>query len=504
MEPRIQYCTTSDGVSIAYAALGEGPAIVFAPTIWGDLYLYASRAGGHQKTDALIERGWQVILYDGRGCGYSDRLATDFSLEARLLDLDAVIGALGVNRPVLCGRIASGLTAIAYAARYPERISRLALINAHARGADLVEAMPSLRATSALMGAVAAEQWEFFTLNLANAITGFSDSDRARRQAAIYHESMSPEAYLAHWQVNMGIDVTPLLASVRTPTLVVHDKSDPIGDFSPLTRGIASRIAGARLVATEDSAAAVDQFLRESGEYTPIARATTTAVSTGALVTILFTDVEGSTALTDRLGDAAARDVLREHERITREALKAHGGSEVKTMGDGFMASFGSATKALECAVAIQKSFAGSEPTVGASHSAPPRVEPGRPDERNVVPRRDAVPGDSPLRPEDATTPLPARGEVLVPRAEHNAPIRVRIGLNAGEPIAEQDDLFGTAVIVAARIAAQAQGAEILVSDVVRQLVAGKGFLFDDRGEQALKGFEDPVRVYELRWREDA
>jgi class 3 adenylate cyclase len=85
--------------------------------------------------------------------------------------------------------------------------------------------------------------------------------------------------------------------------------------------------------------------------------------------------------------------------------------------------------------------------------------------------------------------------------------IRVRIGLNAGEPIAEDDpdgrgDLFGTAVIVAARIAAQAHGGEILVSDVVRQLVAGKGFLFNDRGEQALKGFEDPVRVWEVQWSE--
>ena len=77
----------------------------------------------------------------------------------------------------------------------------------------------------------------------------------------------------------------------------------------------------------------------------------------------------------------------------------------------------------------------------------------------------------------------------------------MRIGLNAGEPIAEDDDLFGTAVIVAARIAAQAQGGEILVSDVVRQLVAGKGFLFSDRGNHALKGFEEPVRVYEVNWR---
>ncbi len=177
-----------------------------------------------------------------------------------------------------------------------------------------------------------------------------------------------------------------------------------------------------------------------------------------------LTDIEGSTALTQRLGDARAREVLREHERITREALKAHGGAEVKTMGDGFMASFASATKALECAVAIQRAFheRGDAPSRGGSGTA--RERPGE-------------------------------------------PIRVRIGLNAGEPIAEDDpdgrgDLFGTAVIMAARIAAQAQGGEILVSDVVRQLVAGKGFLFSDRGESVLRGFEDPVRVYEVRWRE--
>jgi class 3 adenylate cyclase len=170
-----------------------------------------------------------------------------------------------------------------------------------------------------------------------------------------------------------------------------------------------------------------------------------------AFRTILFTDVEGSTALTDRLGDTKARDLLREHERITREALKAHGGSEVKTMGDGFMASFSSATKALECAIAIQQAFA----------------------ERNK---------------------------------SADEPIKVRIGLNAGEPIAEDDpggrgDLFGTAVNMAARIAAKAEGGEILASNVVRELVAGKEFLFADRGETELRGFEDPVRLYELRWK---
>jgi class 3 adenylate cyclase len=220
-------------------------------------------------------------------------------------------------------------------------------------------------------------------------------------------------------------------------------------------KAYASGIPGARLVLLEGDSvlpwvgdmeaalAAIDEFLGE-GEEAP---AVGEPPAAGAFRTILFTDVEGSTALTERLGDARAREVLREHERIVREALRAHGGAEVKALGDGFMASFSSATRALECAVAMQRAFAARSESAGE-------------------------------------------------------PIRVRIGLNAGEPIAEEADLFGTAVNMAARIAAQAQGGEILASDVVRQLVAGKGFLFSDRGGVALRGFEDPVRLYEVHWGE--
>jgi class 3 adenylate cyclase len=154
--------------------------------------------------------------------------------------------------------------------------------------------------------------------------------------------------------------------------------------------------------------------------------------------------------------------VLRAHEGIVREALQSHGGSEVKAMGDGFMASFASATGALECAIAMQRAFADWNAGVGA--------------------------GQAP--PDGAASSAPTEA------------IRIRIGLNAGEPIAEEKDLFGTAVNMAARIAARAEGGEILASDVVRQLVAGKGFLFSDRGEVELKGFEEPVRLYEVRWRE--
>ncbi len=143
-----------------------------------------------------------------------------------------------------------------------------------------------------------------------------------------------------------------------------------------------------------------------------------------------------------RLGDVKGREVLREHERITREALRAHGGTEIKAMGDGFMASFNSAQSALVCAIDLQKAFS----------------------------------------------------------ARQGEPLRVRVGINAGEPIAEDDDLFGSSVIIAARIAALASGGQILASNVVRDLVTGKDFLFTDNGERTLKGFDEPVRTWELRW----
>jgi adenylate cyclase len=163
--------------------------------------------------------------------------------------------------------------------------------------------------------------------------------------------------------------------------------------------------------------------------------------------TILFTDIEGSTELTHELGDKASRALFREHERIVRDALNAHGGSEVKTMGDGFMAAFHSPTRAVECAVAIQE---------GITHQ------------------------------------------------EVNTPFKVRIGLNSGEPIVEEGDFFGSTVILASRLASKAVGGEILVSDVVRHLVAGKGFEFLDRGSAQLKGFAEPVHFFEVHWRRAA
>jgi class 3 adenylate cyclase len=435
MEPRIQYATTSDGVNIAYAALGEGPAVVFAPAVFGDLHLYASGSRGHKRTDAMIERGWQVILYDGRGCGNSERSAADFSLEARLSDLDAVTGALGVDRFILCGRVAANLTVIAYTSQHPERVSRLALIEAYARGGDFFEALPAARASMALMRAMAAEQWEFYTLNLASSATGFSDSEGAHRQAAIYRAAMSPEAYLAYWDASERIDVTPLLASVRTPTLVVHDKSDTFGDFSSLARTIASQISGSGLVSTEDPVAAIDQYLRE-GEGT----AAKEGLPSGT-ATILFADIADSTALTERMGDAAFRAKAGDLDTALRSVIRECAGTPVegRLVGDGLMAVFTSAHQAIQSAVRC--------------------TEQGN--------------------------------QIGLP---------LHVGIPAGDVAREGNNVYGGAVNIAARVAGASAAGEVLVSDVVRTLArTSAGVLFEDRGEHALKGVAEAQRLWAVR-----
>jgi class 3 adenylate cyclase len=158
---------------------------------------------------------------------------------------------------------------------------------------------------------------------------------------------------------------------------------------------------------------------------------------------ILFTDIEGSTGLTQRLGDARAMAVLRAHDRIVGDALSRHGGSEVKHTGDGLMAAFPSVAGAIESAVQIQARLAEADDTQG---------------------------------------------------------VRVRIGMSAGEPVTERNDLFGAVVQLAARLCSHAEPGSVLVSSGVHDLALGKGFIFRKRGTISLKGFDEPVDVFEVVW----
>jgi class 3 adenylate cyclase len=447
MEPRIQYAQTADGVSIAYYTLGEGiPPLVLMPFPTSHVELEWQWPEWRQWYEGLAEKR-MLVCYDGRGAGLSDRDAADYSLDALMLDLEAVVDRLGLEKFAVFGPFHLGPVAIAYAARHPERVSHLLLWCTWARASDYyrsdqVQTLGSLRD----------KDWEIYSEAVAHAFMGWSEGEQARRFAALIRESITQEAMQVFVRAAGQFDVTSRLPQVTSPTLVLHRRDLRMVDVA-LAKGLASWIPDARLVVLEGEAIAplvgdTEAVLRTIAEFMGEGEEAAADPKVGeGLQTILFTDVEGSTALTQRLGDAKARELLREHERMVRAALKAHGGSEVKTMGDGFMTSFSSATKALECAIAIQRAFAAHNDTA-------------------------------------------------------EEPIKVRIGLNAGEPIAEDDDLFGTAVNRAARITATAKGGEILVANVVRELAEGKDFLFADRGEANLKGFDESVRLFEVRWRE--
>ncbi len=449
MEPRIQYAKTEDGVSIAFMVAGDGVPVVHPFFYLSHLQLNWTNDYSGQWMRALADR-YQLIAYDARGNGLSQRNVERYGPDEALYDLEAVIDKLALDRFVILAPIGHGGAAVRYAIENEGRVLGLILWAASARTESLNRAM---------IETLPKENWEFFLQSVAQS-ANWLEPRAVREYVDLLRQTMSPKDYsaLARGSVEGLFDYEDLLPNVSVPTLVVHPKDFVMVDPEEPMH-IASLIPDSRLVLLEGGSSipsgdlleptlgAIEEFMSEIGVGDD--SATVEAAGTD-MRTILFTDVEGSTALTERLGDARARKLLREHERITRQALKAHGGSEVKTLGDGFMASFGSATKALECAIAMQNAFA----------------------ERNE-----------------------SAEEV----------IRVRVGLNAGEPIAEDDpggrrDLFGTSVNMAARIAAKADAGEILASNVVRELVAGKGFLFADRGDSELRGFEDPVRLYEVRW----
>ncbi len=445
MEPRIQYAKTSDGVNIAFATYGEGRPFVWSHQPIASHVQLEWQQPSYRAAYSLLATMGMLVRFDTRGVGLSDRDVDDVSLDARVRDLETVADHLNLNSFALLGLETGGATAIAYAARHPKRVSHLVLVNCSARGGDPM-ATPRGKA---LFGLADEDDWEMLTENLGAAVFGYG-REETKRYGEFLRACITPEMLRRMSEANDDIDVSDLLGQVRLPTLVVRHSGIKWLTMDA-TRELASGIPNARLLVVEGLYADnAEQFFRGVvdflGEEEEAAAGATVPTPSG-LVTILFTDIEGSTAMTQRLGDAKARDVLREHERIVREALKAHGGAEVKTMGDGFMASFGSVTRAAECAIALQKAFG----------------------ERN---------------------------------ATADEPLQVRVGLNAGEPIEEGGDLFGETVILAARIAAQAKGGEILASMAVRELCAGKGFLFADMGEHAMRGFEDPVRVFEVKRRD--
>jgi class 3 adenylate cyclase len=453
----IHFARASDGVTIAYSTMGEGPPLLVGPSWVSHLEMEMDNPAHVEFYEGLSQGGQRrLIRFDVRGCGLSDRRVEDISMEARARDLEAVIDHLGLDSVAIFASSHSGPPAIIYAATHPEKVSHLVLYATLAHhGETDREALGK-----AIVDLIRAD-WGVGSKAVAEFVYPDADKEIADANARYMRSSASGEVAAALLEEELfHVDVREYLPKLTMPTLVLHRRDDKAFPFE-CGRELAALLSHAHFVPlpgnihlasygeTEPILDAVNEFLatkdghehkaEREGEY-----ARPTRVIFGLHI-ILFTDMEGSTSLTQRVGDAKAQEVLRTHNRIVREALKAHDGSEIKHTGDGIMASFQSASGAIDCAVDIQRAL----------------------DLRN--------------------------------EANPDTPLRVRIGLNAGEPVAEGEDLFGTAVQLASRIAARAEPGQVLVSDVVRQLAAGKEFLFSDEGDVVLRGFEDPVRLYGVR-----
>ena len=268
--PPLQYLQSRDGVRIAYTSLGEGPPIVFASNIFGDVQHYALPTH-HVRgvTDELIARGWRVILHDVRGMGSSDRDASDLSLAARVVDLEAIVDQLNLSRFALVGTDIGAATAIAYAATHPDQITNLALMSPWSSGAKMFS-LPHLRTVKAAM-MHATDDWALFTNVLGSVANAFDDSEYGRQIADLVQRSTTPQGLAAYYRATEVIDLTRELSSVRAPTIVLHEPTFPFGSFD-LCKEVTARLQNAHMVTVEDQSIAgtkhgtyaslIDQFLR--------------------------------------------------------------------------------------------------------------------------------------------------------------------------------------------------------------------------------------------------
>ena len=436
--PPVRYAKTDDGASIAFWSVGHGPPLILPPvaiTLPPSKMVEVDEVATFQ---ARLGERHTVIQFDHRGTGLSSTAAAPPPMDALVADLDAVTNALGSEPVAIMGANFNSALAINYAARHPDRISKLILWCGIPSWDDYVQS------PQAQTVAVVRElgDWRTFTETVWQVNTGWSQPEIAHRLAAQMRDAVDQDTWIASFNSDVVPDVSDLLPLVSTPTLVLGRQDGYYGlDGSQM---LATGIPSAQLVVLpgasvlpwidpESVCARIDDFLIDQDEVGAAQSAPT------SFRTILFTDLESSTALTQAVGDAKAQDVLHGHNAVVRAALAANDGEEVKHTGDGIMASFGSAVSAVEAAQQIQRDLAGGE-------------------------------------------------------------IRVRVGLNAGEPIAEDHDYFGTAVQLAARICDRAEPGQVLVSRVVRDLCAGKTFTFEDAGAATLKGIEEPVTLYAVGW----
>lgn len=437
--PETRYARSGD-VNVAYQVVGEGPFdLVYVPgavshvdLIWDD----PRRAAYFGR----LASSTRLIVFDKRGTGASDHGALG-DLETRMDDVRAVMDAAGSSRAAVMGVSEGGPMALLFAATYPERVTALVLYGTLPRfawapdfpwGQPLADWQRELEHDVSNWGKA-----DFFRTELPDAAEAELE-EMARRLRL----SASPATYRQLETMNMSIDVRHVLPAITTPTLVLHRTEDHI----PIdgARWTAAQIAGARFIELpggphfpwagdwEAVLAEVEAFLLDADA----AGAWAAPEPERVLATILFTDIVGSTDKIAELGDRRWHELLQQHHALVRRHLVRYRGIEMDTAGDGFFARFDGPARAIRCAQAI-------------------------------------------------TDEVRALG------------IEVRAGLHTGEcELTDSGKVAGIAVSTGARIAARAEPGEVLVSSTVKDLVAGSGLSFDDRGTHLLKGVPGNWSLY--------
>lgn len=447
----LNYYTRPDGVNIAYSVAGSGPPLLLVPG-WTTHLRWFWEEPMNLLFGPLTEHV-TLITYDKHGCGLSDRDRTVFTMESERYDVEALADHLDLGRFNLMGISEGGTVAADYAATHPDRVDRLVLYACTAYGASLAP-----EAFRKSFVDIIRASWGVGSTVMTNMLIPDANTEQQAEFARWQRESASADVAASTMEMLYGWDVRPELPDITAPTLIIHRRDSrafPPSNGREFAAGIpnsrATIIDGTvHLPPQPDDPNTVDVINEILGFVADGASATAQATSQPSSIhTIVFTDIEGSTDMVEKHGDGAARKAIQEHDEILQTAVATAGGSVIKWTGDGLMATFPSASGALEASIAMQ-------------------------------------------------TELRSRAR------DASIPIHIRVGIHAGEPIEEDADLHGTSIIRASRIMGAARGDQILVSNIVRELVAGKDYSFTSQGFQELKGLQEPIHIYELDWTDDS
>lgn len=439
MPPPIHFTLTEDEVSIAYSVHGEGPPLVFVRGWISHLDLQWMFPDYRLFMEAL-GRHFTVVRYDCRGNGLSQREVSRLSLDDLALDLFAVLDAAKVDRATFFAQCYGAPILARFASQNPAAIERVILDGAYARGEEMgnQETKDSILASVRLMQSqpgMASTMLGYYT----NPDINDRDHDELRRRFA--RESISADAAAALYELAFSLNVTKDLMQLEAPTLVTHRRASKAVAVD-LGRAVAALVRNSTFVAQEGVEtnpwdADATRVLEAIGDFLDVTLADGYQPRTAVRPTVvLFSDIVESTETSSQLGDQSAHSVNRRFFALSKEALEGRAGRFIKSTGDGVMAEFSSVSQAISCAIDMQQAF----------------------------------------------------GE-----------IPVRIGINAGEPVSEDDDLHGIVVSTASRLCAQGDAGDIIVSNVVRELAVGKGFTFEPIGERHLKGIGD-VPLYRVSY----